>query len=171
MLYCNLIVPHLFYRILLWIYSTSRLLKLQKKTIRTITCSRYIAHTDPIFKQLTFLKFNDIHQLQQPKFMYKLQNHTLPLYFNTFLPKRQTDIHRHNTRQINQYLTCRPRHVFAKKCLRFNISHLKNNSPSNIINKITTHSLYGSAFHIKLHFLNKYSDICRNTNCYVCNNV
>ena len=64
MLYCNLIVPHLFYGILLWGYSTSRLLKLQKKTIRTITCSRCNAHTDPIFKQLTFLKLDDIYQLQ-----------------------------------------------------------------------------------------------------------
>ena len=33
MLYCNLIVPHLFYGILLSGYSTSRLLKLQKKLI------------------------------------------------------------------------------------------------------------------------------------------
>ena len=195
--------------------------KLQKKTIRTITCSRYNVHTDSIFKQLTFRRLNDINQLQQLKFMYKLQNHTLPLYFNTFSPKRHTDIHRHKTRQINQYLTCRTRHVFAQKCLRFDIPHLINNSPSNIINpfttihdgnfrrhsscyvtihdgnfrriyydytripgswhalrpgsevvnKITTHSLYGFAFHIKLYLLNKYSDICRNTNCYVCNNV
>ena len=33
MLHCNLIVPHFFYGILLWGYSTSRLLKLQKKLI------------------------------------------------------------------------------------------------------------------------------------------
>ena len=139
--------------------------KTSEKAIKTITCSRYNAHTDPIFKQLTFLKLNDIHQLQQLKFMYKLQNH------NTFLHKRHTDIHRNNTRQINQYLTCRTRHVFAEKCLCFDIPHLINNSPSNIINKITTHSFYGFAFHIKLYLLNKYSDICRHTNCYVCNNV
>ena len=135
MLYCNLIVLHLFYGILLWGYSTSRLVKLQKKAIRSITCSRYNTHTDPIFKQLTFLKLNDIYPLQQLKLMYKLQNHTLPFYFNIFLPKRHTDIHRHSTRQINQYLACRTRHVFAQKCLRFDIPHLINNSQSNIIIK------------------------------------
>ena len=80
MLYSNLIVPHLFYGILLWGHSTSTLLKLQKIAIRTlITYSRYNDHTDPIFKQLTPLKLNDIHQLQKLKCMYKLQNHTVPL--------------------------------------------------------------------------------------------
>ena len=100
MLHCNLIVPHLFYEILLWVYSTSRLLNLQKKLIVQL--------------HKKILKINDIHQLQQLKCIYKIQNHTLPLYFNSCLPRHKT----------NQKLTCCTRHAFAQKWLRFDIPHL-----------------------------------------------
>ena len=49
-LYNSLIASHLNYRILEWGIVATRVEKLQKKAIRLITHSKYIAHTNPLFK-------------------------------------------------------------------------------------------------------------------------
>ena len=40
------------------------LLHCKKKGIRTITKSGYVAHTDPLFKELGLLKLTDMYKLQ-----------------------------------------------------------------------------------------------------------
>ena len=55
-IYLSLIQCHLNYGILTWGYQASRVFKLQKRAIRTITRSNYIAHSEPIFKYLDILK-------------------------------------------------------------------------------------------------------------------
>ena len=50
-LYFTLIHSHLNYAILTWGYKCNRLNKLQKRLIRVVTCSKYNAHTDPLFKK------------------------------------------------------------------------------------------------------------------------
>ena len=42
--------------------------KLQKRAIRTITHSHYIAHSEPLLKQLNLLKVNDMIDLKLLKF-------------------------------------------------------------------------------------------------------
>ena len=69
MLYCTLILPHLTYTILAWGFDLDRLTKLQKKAIRTISCSKHNAHTDPNFKNLNLLKLKDIFELGMLKFL------------------------------------------------------------------------------------------------------
>ena len=64
-LYTSLILPHLTYGILIWGSNISRLFKLQKRAVRTITNSSYNAHTEPIFKSLNLLKIK-IYIRQQP---------------------------------------------------------------------------------------------------------
>ena len=59
-IYNALIQPHLNYGILLWGRNTKRIRKLQKWAIRSITCSKYNAHTDPLFIKLKLLKIDDI---------------------------------------------------------------------------------------------------------------
>ena len=51
-LYSSMVNSHLNYAILAWGFACTRLNKLQKRIIRTITCSRYNAHTSPLFKSL-----------------------------------------------------------------------------------------------------------------------
>ena len=53
------------YGILLWGKSDNveKIAKLQKRAIRTISFSRPIAHTGPLFKTFSLLKFNDIYTL------------------------------------------------------------------------------------------------------------
>ena len=59
MIYNSLILCHLNYGILLWgaqHNANDKLHKLQKKAIRIITSSNFLAHSEPIFKQLHLLK-------------------------------------------------------------------------------------------------------------------
>ena len=64
-LYNSLIISHMLYGILLWGKSDNvdKIAKLQKRAIRTISFSRPIAHTEPLFKTFSLLKFNDIYTL------------------------------------------------------------------------------------------------------------
>lgn len=69
------------YGILVWESQHQTLFKLQKKAVRIISCAKYNAHTEPIFKRLKPLKLPDICTLQKLKFCYKLENKTLPSFF------------------------------------------------------------------------------------------
>ena len=59
-IYNTLIIPHLNYGILTWGFISNRIMKIQKKAVRSITLSKYNAHTEPIFKTLKLLKINVI---------------------------------------------------------------------------------------------------------------
>ena len=54
-LYDSLILPHLQYSILSWGFKRGRLEKLEKRTIRIISNTKYNSHTDPLFKKLNLL--------------------------------------------------------------------------------------------------------------------
>ena len=96
-IYTSLITPHVNYGILLWGHEATRIYILQKKAIRTISKSKYNAHTEPIFKKLQFLKLNDIFKLQQLKLYYKLIKGDLPKYFQNFSYIHNFEIHHHYT--------------------------------------------------------------------------
>ena len=72
-IYNTLIIPHLNYEILTWGFNSDRILKFQKKSVRSFTLSKYNAHTEPIYKTLKLLKINDIFKCQTLKFIYKGQ--------------------------------------------------------------------------------------------------
>ena len=93
-------LPRFNYGILAWVYDTTRIFKLQKKSLRAISSAKYIAHTDPLFKSLALLKVEHIHKVQL-KFFYKLVQNHLPLYFNTFSVTQLGTVHDHVTRNIN----------------------------------------------------------------------
>ena len=100
-LYYSLIYPYFHYCNVVWVstYKTNlrRLVTLQKRAVRIINNSNFDAHTDPIFKELSILKFNDIHLLQLGQFMYSYKSSSLPLKFsNKFLQNIQ--FHNYNTR-------------------------------------------------------------------------
>ena len=67
MLHNALILPHLNYCVTAWGYQCNRIIKLQKKTIRTVMISSYNAHTESFFKNLKLLKIQDILTLQTLK--------------------------------------------------------------------------------------------------------
>ena len=101
MLYYSLIYPYFYYCNIVWAstYKTNlrRLVILQKRIIRIINKSHFNAHTDPIFKDLGILKFNDIHLLQLGQFMYSCKNSFLPPRFNNNF-SQNNQFHSYNTR-------------------------------------------------------------------------
>ena len=60
-LYNSLVLSHINYGLLAWGHVQERIFKLQKKSVRIITCSKYNAHSMPIFKKLKMLKLEDIY--------------------------------------------------------------------------------------------------------------
>ena len=146
----------------------TRIYKLQKKAIRTISKSKYNAHTEPIFKKLQFLKLNDIFKLQQLKFYYKHIKGDLPKYFQHFSYIHNFEIHHHYTRETSSIFIPRVNHAYAQKHIRHNLIQTINNTPNNIIDKIHTHSLRGFLNYIKVFIFGNYEDHCHVSNCYIC---
>ena len=105
-LYNSMILPYLYYCNLAWAgtYKSNlqRIVTLQKRALRIVSNSTYIAHTGPIFKELKLLKFHDIHSFQLGFFMFSFKNSTLPSKFNNFF-LLNSQIHNYNTRNAQSF--------------------------------------------------------------------
>ena len=104
LIYYAHIYSHLTYANTVWSTNISkkqkkRIEKIQKHCIRSISRRTRTSHTDPLFKQLKIIKFDDIVRLEQCKLAYKIKNRLMPTpileLFNTLGKKT----HRYNTRQ------------------------------------------------------------------------
>ena len=189
LIYNALFLPHLNYGITTWgFHSCSRLVKLQKKAIRSIIKSKYNAHTSPIFKKLGLLKFSDIFKLSCIKIYYKYKNNMLPNYFNdmfnyhqtqrTDRPRRTVTIPRrydateHNIPILTPVIPILFTNTkINRMCLRHKIPDLINEKylPDIVMTKIDTHSLKGFSQYAKNHIINHYEINCNIINCHVCN--
>ena len=124
-LYKSLFVPHINYGSLLWGHAGGALDKIQKKAVRTITYSNYIAHSEPLLKELNLLKVKDLFELKILKFLFKLYHNNLPPYFNSY---------RSHLEKIVTPYTLRPHplpvprvsHVFAEAGLLYKLVVIKN---------------------------------------------
>ena len=170
---CNsLIASHLNYGIFSWGIAAVRLEKLQKKAIRSITNSTYIAHTNPLFKRLQLLKIVDIFKLRVLKFYYNLYNGFLPVYFNVFLDIIISEPIRVLRNPLTHQLVLRTK--YAECNLLFQlikvINSLKTDPCDTILKKVhlRTHKYKGFAFNVTHVLLNAYDPICRLRVCYVC---
>ena len=75
-LYYSLVYPYLYYCACVWSLTyhsnLKRLVTLQKRAVRTISISAFDAHTDPIFKSLKLLEFeNIVSQIAKIMYLYK----------------------------------------------------------------------------------------------------
>ena len=60
-------------------------------------------------------------------------------------------------------------HEFAKKCLKYNLPHIINDTPELVLeNNIVTHSLRGLAYYFKMYLLQKDQNIRTISDCYIC---
>ena len=114
-LYYSFAYPYLIYCVEIWGHAGDRLLHplflVQKKIVRIITFSAFLAHTAPIFYNLRLLPLNKIVLQRTSVFMFKLMNNMLPNAMNSLIV-RNNDTHHYNTRQ-NHHLrgsrpTCKP---------------------------------------------------------------
>ena len=76
-------------------FNLKHLVTLQKRAVRTISRSAFDAHTDPIFKSLKLLKFENIVSLQVAKIMYLYKKGQLPESFNNMFFTGE-EIHNYN---------------------------------------------------------------------------
>ena len=60
------------YGLLLWANQVEQVSKLQKKSVRLITGSEFLAHSEPLFKEFELLKIEDLYKLKILKFYYNL---------------------------------------------------------------------------------------------------
>ena len=67
-LYKSLVLSYINYGLLLWGIEVKKLESIQKRAIRLITGSNYVAHIEPLFIQLGVLKVQDIFKLRLLKF-------------------------------------------------------------------------------------------------------
>ena len=67
-----------------WGHTGESIDKIQKKAIRTITYSSYIAHSEPLLKSLNLFKVKDLFNLKILKFLFNLYHNKLPPYFNNY---------------------------------------------------------------------------------------
>ena len=169
MLYNTLILPHLQYAILCWGFKSSRLFKLQKRAMRIITCSKYNAHTDPIFKKLNLLKLSDLYNVSVLKFYHKFKNDKLPLYFKDIISI--TSQHNYQTRGRSNPNFNYTRTSHAKHSIRNHMPVFLSTLPNSIKDKFDTHSLHGFSLYCKKFYINKYEISCNIRNCYVCSQL
>ena len=124
-IYKSLFVPHINYGSLIWGQNFNSISKLQKKVIRTVTRGNYIAHSEPLLKELNLLRVIDIMDLKLIKFLHKLYDNKLPIYFNeymTYLEARET---KYNLRP-HPLPVPRVAHAFAESCHLYKLVKIKN---------------------------------------------
>ncbi len=171
-IYNSLFVPHINYGSLVWGTTITRLNKLQKKAIRIITHSNYLAHTEPLLKQLNLLNVGDMFALNVLKFLHKLSHQNLPPYF---------DVYRSHLEKITTPYYLRPHplpvprveHAYAESCLVYQLVTMLNTTKQNdnlIYIKLEekSHSFLGFSKYVTLTFVSKYKYECVVDQCYVC---
>ena len=168
LMYDSLILSHLQFGITNWGFEWERISKLQKRALRIMTNSRYNAHTEPLFKQLTLLKVKDIFDVQCLKFWYKFVNNKLPKYFRDMF-KFNHELHDIVTRNHDCLHLYPTRTSGARNVLRHHIPELLTKFPQYLIDRIKTHCIYSFAHQIKCYLVDLYSYACNDINCYVCN--
>ena len=121
-LYSSLIASHLQHCTLLWanshITNIRKLQLLQRKAIRIITSSHYIAHTDPLFSTTKLLKLDDLYKYQVGIFMHKVTHCQLPQNMSSMF-LRTDNIHSHKLRNQNAYYIQQIRTNTRKSTINF----------------------------------------------------
>ena len=105
-LYYTFVYPYYIYGIQVWggTYPTNlqKLVLLQKKAIRIITCSKYMASTQNLFTQYKLLRLPEIYKYLVGIFVYKFDNMQVPVIFSGFYAKARA-VHSHDTRTADNY--------------------------------------------------------------------
>ena len=150
-LYYTFIYPYLTYCNEVWgnVNPTTLmpLVLLQKRAVRIITCSKYRAHTGPLFHKLRMLRVCDINVYLLSFVMYKFNKHDIPCPFDNFGTFNR-DVHHYNTRQLLNYHLPYIRLELTKRAVRYS-SIIQWNSLPVIIREIATLPTFKK--HIKYH--------------------
>lgn len=172
-IYNTLIVPHFTYCLIVWgskVYDGHSLHLLQKKVLRIISNEDYIAHSEPICKNLRLLKITHMYRFTVWKFYFKLMNNLLPSYFVSLKPTMPLINEHYEIRQPKYHLP-RIKHEFAEHIISYQLNKLLNEEhvPNLISAKIYTHSFQGFKLYVKNSIIDLYSENCTVVGCHSCN--
>ena len=173
-IYNTLFNCHLNYDILLWGHELKKIEYLQKRAIRVLSQSQFLSHTDPLFKKENILKVQDIYNLRCITFFYRYKHDLLPPNLNSLIQEPQPNFHRYPTSHsiwrsnlpLSEHFT---RFEHSKQSIRFCLPQIINSLPTDIVSKISTHSLIGVKAYAKKYYISLYNDnTCNEPNCYSC---
>ena len=129
-LYYSLIYPYLSYCNVAWsstyITNLNRIFLLQKRVVRAMTNSDFLAHTAPLFDRLRILDIFKVNSFYIAKFMFFYHHALLPLSFrNLFITNSQ--VHNYNTRSTANYRT-----HFCQTNIKYQGPKIWNSLPVNV---------------------------------------
>ena len=134
-LYYTFVYPYYIYGIQVWggTYPTNlqKLVLLQKKAIRIITCSKYMASTQNLFTQYKLLRFPEIYKYLVGIFVYKFDNMQIPVIFSGFYAKARA-VHSHDTRTADNYRLINIKLNVRKHSMKFSGAAIWNMIPMGI---------------------------------------
>ena len=176
-LYNTLVTPHLHYCLLCWgsiIKENDLLHIMQKRVLRTITNSNYIAHTEPLFKELKLVKITDMYVIAIWKFYHKLMNNQLPMFFSSMTPQLPVACARYELRNPKSHLPT-IKHKYAENSIRYCLIRQLNSevpwaSTVEIKNMVFTTPYPRFKTSIKNKIIDSYKEHCvkRTEDCFVC---
>ncbi len=128
-LYYSFVHPYLIYCVEAWGNAIDSyldpIIKLQKKSVRLITSSPFLEHTEPIFKKLNILPFTKLVVMRIAIMMYKYHIGDTP-HVITSLFTKNSDIHNYNTRQANLLRVGRGKTESLYRTFTFRSVHIWN---------------------------------------------
>ena len=120
-LYCTLVLPYINYGILIWgnTYNTylSKIHRLQKWAVRTISFEHYRCHSNPLFKKHKILNVYDTFKLDLGVFMYKHHAELLPKVFINYF-RKHNQYHNYTTRNAQNYSFHNAKKTFSDRSIR-----------------------------------------------------
>ena len=167
-IYHSLIACYFNNHLLVWGNSAESLFKLQKRAIRIVGGTHYLAHSTPLFKKFKILKLPDLFNLRQLIFFHKYENLLLPNKLLKINIKKNQSFHQYNTRHHHKLSVPTHKHVFFQSSVEYSIVYFINNLCHNIRDKILTHSIEHLISLFKETTLDSYNTICETANCYSC---
>ena len=129
----------------------SRLSKLQKRTTRVITCSKFNGQTELLFKSLKLLKLEDLLSLNVLKLYYKLCHGDLPVYItNLFTRIVPGSTHGYDLRPSGILKTPTVHTCVAERCVRFMLPKIIKDADPSIIEKVYMHYFQGFTNYVRM---------------------
>ena len=164
LMYDSLVLSHLQFGITCWGFELERIFRLQKRTLRIMTNSKYNAHTNPIFKSLKMLKVKDIFDVQCLKLWYKFVNNELSYFFKSMLTYNH-ELYETETRSHSMPHLYPTRTAGARNVVRHRSPELLFEFPANLMGKVLTHSISTFVSHVKSYMISSHSSECIQMNC------
>ena len=131
-LYNSMILSHLSYCNIVWgncaSYLLQKLFVLQKRAIRVITKSNYLAHTKELFLKLNILDVYSINNFQISVFMYSFTKELLPEIFKDYFTYN-SDVNSYQTRNSHKMYIPFYRYTFSRTVISYIGPVIWNNLP------------------------------------------